>query len=312
MAPENQELRTKNFLMPTRNGKIARLPLAIRETLNAFLSEGHTAEQILKWLNDEPEVIAILKSQFEGRLVSPQNLSEWRQGGYEEWRTTRDCLDDARAFAETEQSIAHSGVRAEHLLTVLTARWAGLITRWDTMDPTAFIHAKHNLADLTKNAISIRRIELQTARLQMERERLDLLGEKKSAASSPSPEQSTASQSSSPESESSFGLCDENQEPGTRDQEPLIAPDSTVVEPSSIPSSGAPHPETRPLSPTLRELQPAPAPEPAPATIIDDARIPEPGSLCHSMKNREPQPAPASQAFGNPKPSTREVRFDPV
>ncbi|MGO8699061.1 MAG: hypothetical protein ACLQVY_15200 [Limisphaerales bacterium] len=40
----------------TRNGKIARLSLAIRQQLNLRLQNGELAQDLLSWLNQLPEV----------------------------------------------------------------------------------------------------------------------------------------------------------------------------------------------------------------------------------------------------------------
>ncbi len=42
----------------TRNGRIARLPLAIRRQLNQRLQNGELAQDLLSWLNRLPEVQA--------------------------------------------------------------------------------------------------------------------------------------------------------------------------------------------------------------------------------------------------------------
>ncbi len=42
----------------TPNGKIARLPLAIRQQLNLRLQNGELAQDLLSWLNQLPEVQA--------------------------------------------------------------------------------------------------------------------------------------------------------------------------------------------------------------------------------------------------------------
>ena len=43
----------------TRNGKIARLPLALSQQLNQRLQNGELAQDLLSWLNQMPEVQAI-------------------------------------------------------------------------------------------------------------------------------------------------------------------------------------------------------------------------------------------------------------
>jgi hypothetical protein len=69
----------------TRTGKIARLPAPIRELLNHRLFNGHSGRVLVKWLNSLPEVQDVLRQFFDGRPISPQNLSEWKNGGYRDW-----------------------------------------------------------------------------------------------------------------------------------------------------------------------------------------------------------------------------------
>ena len=68
--------------MKSRHGKIARLPKIIREQLNRRLENGWRGAKLLKWLNALPEVKEVLCEEFQGRAVSEQNLSQWREGGY--------------------------------------------------------------------------------------------------------------------------------------------------------------------------------------------------------------------------------------
>jgi len=71
--------------MKTRNGKIARLPKKIREELNRRLEEGCTGAKLAEWLNEVPSVKKVLREQFKNQPISEQNLSQWRDGGYEDW-----------------------------------------------------------------------------------------------------------------------------------------------------------------------------------------------------------------------------------
>jgi hypothetical protein len=66
---------------PARKGKIARLPVAVREELNRRLEDGQTERTILPWLNALPSVQTVLAAQFGAGPVSQQNLSNWRCGG---------------------------------------------------------------------------------------------------------------------------------------------------------------------------------------------------------------------------------------
>jgi hypothetical protein len=69
----------------TRTGKIARLPAHIQNLINRRLFQNHPGNVLVKWLNSLPEVQDILRQQFDGRPISPQNLSEWKNGGYRDW-----------------------------------------------------------------------------------------------------------------------------------------------------------------------------------------------------------------------------------
>ena len=77
----------------TRTGKIARLPHSLREDLNLRLQNGEQGAKLVEWLNALPEVQRVLDEKFEGRPINEQNLTEWKQGGYEDWRK----LQEARA-----------------------------------------------------------------------------------------------------------------------------------------------------------------------------------------------------------------------
>jgi hypothetical protein len=117
--------------MAIRNGKVANLPNDIRNQLNHRLLEGETARELAAWLNALPEVQSILGSQFNGSPISEVNLTHWRQGGYLQWLTERECFDSARALAEGDRDLATTGLSAERLLNVLTVRFGELLMRWD-------------------------------------------------------------------------------------------------------------------------------------------------------------------------------------
>jgi hypothetical protein len=113
-----------------RNGKIARLPYKIREQLNHRLQDGELGTQLADWLNGLPAVRKILKDQFGGRPVNGQNLSEWKQGGYQDWLRHHEAssfVQRVRTEAEalkgdSEDAINYEeGDIAEHLAVVLAA-----------------------------------------------------------------------------------------------------------------------------------------------------------------------------------------------
>src|SRR3954468_15754798 len=96
--------------MKTRIGKIARLPHALREQLNHRLADGELGPGLLRWLNGLDEVQECMTEHFDGRPVSGQNLTEWRQGGYREWQVREETRVLAQGFvAEAEEVAAETG-----------------------------------------------------------------------------------------------------------------------------------------------------------------------------------------------------------
>lgn len=89
-----------------RNGKIARMPAEIRREVNQRLLDGHSGPKILAWLNALPVVKAVLQSDFDGEAVSPQNLSDWRSGGYQAFLHEREQVDQAKTLAQFSMDLA--------------------------------------------------------------------------------------------------------------------------------------------------------------------------------------------------------------
>lgn len=75
------------------------MPLAIRQEVNHRLLEGEPASKILPWLNSQEVVLLVLDEYFGEEPVTAQNLSEWRQGGYQDWRKQRNRLEQTRELA---------------------------------------------------------------------------------------------------------------------------------------------------------------------------------------------------------------------
>ena len=112
-----------------RTGKIARLPHHIRNQLNERLHNGEPGVDLIKWLNSLPEVQALLAEHFNGVPISPQNLSEWNNGGFLDWLTTQELLEDAREFAANTAELPGypDGELANALSHSITARYAVLL-----------------------------------------------------------------------------------------------------------------------------------------------------------------------------------------
>ena len=59
----------------TRVGKIARLPKAIRDAVNHRLLDGEPGAVVVQWLNEQPEVQAVLTRWFAGHPISENSFS---------------------------------------------------------------------------------------------------------------------------------------------------------------------------------------------------------------------------------------------
>jgi hypothetical protein len=89
----------------TRNGKTARLPRLIRDELNRRLRDGEPGKDLLIWLNGLPAVQQVLEKEFGARAINEQNLSEWKQGGYEDWVRRQEALASVRELASQAADI---------------------------------------------------------------------------------------------------------------------------------------------------------------------------------------------------------------
>jgi len=71
--------------LSVRNGKIARLPSAIRAVVNEMLQDSRYYREI---------VARLAELGYPG--IRPQNLSEWYKGGYQDWLKLKTELEDLR------------------------------------------------------------------------------------------------------------------------------------------------------------------------------------------------------------------------
>jgi len=90
---------------PTRTGKIARLPKAIRDRLNQQMQDGVPGKDLVRWLNGHFEVRDVLLEHFNARDITEQNLSEWKQGGFQDWLKHQECRDWARRLGDEAEDL---------------------------------------------------------------------------------------------------------------------------------------------------------------------------------------------------------------
>ncbi len=164
----------------TRNGKIARLARAVRDELNRRLQDGEPGVRLVAWLNGLPDTQRVLATDFGGRPINEQNLSEWKAGGYRDWLARQETLSQARELAADakELTAATDGKLTDHLATVLAARYAAALAGWDGEVTDEFRRKLRALHGLCQDIVELGRGVHSGARLNLEQERLEREREK--------------------------------------------------------------------------------------------------------------------------------------
>ncbi len=164
----------------TRNGKIARLPHAVREQLNRRLQDGEQGKALVPWLNGLPEVRAVMAREFQGRPVREQNVSEWKQGGYREWLLQQEALEGVGKFREEAAELRGKGGAAgegngneliEDMAVWILARLMAAL-RTQSADGAGGGPDFRVLRQVCGDVVALRRGDHQAERLRMERERV--------------------------------------------------------------------------------------------------------------------------------------------
>ena len=160
-----------------RVGKIARLPRDIRSQLNTRLQEGEEGKQLVRWLNSLPQVKALLADKFGGRPINEQNLTDWRQGGFEEWRAQQDLLAQTGELAAHRQemaAVAPGESPADALAAAIAFRYGAILAAQGLeLDEKSLLHLK-SLGRTCHAIVKLRRSDQNAARLKIETERWEL------------------------------------------------------------------------------------------------------------------------------------------
>jgi hypothetical protein len=157
----------------TRNGKIARLPREVREQLNRRLRDGQPGKRLVEWLNRLAEVKQVLADEFGGRAISEQNLSEWKQGGYQEWlrhEESRLRMDRLSEEAADLTGIGEGSGLSDQLSAVLTVELAGAFEalREESIPPA---ERWRRLREVLRDVAQLRREDHRAAWLRIGQER---------------------------------------------------------------------------------------------------------------------------------------------
>lgn len=145
-------------------GKISRLPADLRNEVCVRLHNGETSATILPWLNSQPDVIKVITEQFEGSPITPQNISEWRNGEYLKWQSKREKLQDLKELSLWASKVASQGVNlASGSATIIAGK---ILEIADDLDIS--VHEPEKLAALTRAVAQLQSGELAAQKLRNE------------------------------------------------------------------------------------------------------------------------------------------------
>jgi hypothetical protein len=172
----------------THVGKIGRLSQSVRDELGRRIEDGEPGKELVKWLNGLPRVKAVLNAHFSGRPITEQNLSEWKQGGHQDWlrhQETRHFVQhlhekakDLKVYYEDDEWFTEMDT-SEDLAAMLAAELARLTEALlnTTDDPQErmrlVLKALHELGQLRRHNHRAARLERDKLLWQRAEEKLD-------------------------------------------------------------------------------------------------------------------------------------------
>ena len=156
----------------TRRGKIARLPANVRKEVCQRLHDGQSASQIIPWLHGLPDVLRVLDEHFGEEPISPQNLSDWRKGGYQDWLRARARVDDLKQLSQYAFDLAKAGGS----LTEGAAAIAGgkILTMFENLNEENIEKLIASLSSLRTSEASSMNARTNQARLAQKDREIDL------------------------------------------------------------------------------------------------------------------------------------------
>jgi hypothetical protein len=144
-----------------RTGKIARMPVAIRNEVNRRLFENESGARIVAWINEQPEALRVLDQYFGEEPVTPQNLSEWRHGGYRRWL---DRIEEVERIRDLSEYALKLGAAAGGNITDGSAAIAGgkimaylEAAEGEDLSDAIFALAELRKTDQNKEVLALRR-----------------------------------------------------------------------------------------------------------------------------------------------------------
>jgi hypothetical protein len=197
-------------------GKISRLPREIREQVNQRLDAGEPGNRLVSWLNRLPAVRGLLAAEFGGAAINEQNLTNWKQGGFREWRMQQEVAALGVINAERRRPQSNAGgeetfnaqhstlngqedgkpveqqkeaeeqirpaegqlaVTAEQLVTVVAVRYLAAVREWQ-QSPVPAERRWRQMRVILQDVMKLQRGEHREQRLELDRERLEFVVER--------------------------------------------------------------------------------------------------------------------------------------
>lgn len=158
---------------PRRRGKIALLPRHVREELCRRLDDGKQGEEILTWLNAQPETVALVAEKFEGEAVSHNNLSQWFKGGFQDWKLGQAKVEKTQALMEISLKVAEAagGSMSEGAQAIAAGK---IMTALEAAEGKELIALTRAVATLRGKEIDKERTQIARDRTQQRAEVIDL------------------------------------------------------------------------------------------------------------------------------------------
>jgi hypothetical protein len=162
-------------------GFCVKVPKAIRDELNRRLQNGERARSLVAWLNSHPDVQPVIAAEFGGKPVREQNLSEWRNGGYQQFLQQQEVLEMARQLSADAGELQPPGAPplTDHIGVWLTARYLLAIRKQAEKnsdgepDLQALREFCQDFVALQRGNNSAERLKIEQARVEREREKIE-------------------------------------------------------------------------------------------------------------------------------------------
>src|SRR5437867_2193566 len=177
---ETSGVRSRSLDQPNTSaksvGKISRLLREIREQLNLRLQNDHDAKTLLDWLNALPEVQSVLAAEFEGRPISKQNLSEWKQHSFRDWQMRQSALQFAQNLDADSAALPQplAGPLTDKLAHWVAPRYAAAPQAPSAMDDDPETELRR-LREFCGDIVALRRGDISAGRLGVAQGRLAVL-----------------------------------------------------------------------------------------------------------------------------------------